>query len=90
MAVDFDRSLKMALSTGKIYFGLKEAKKVVSRGDAQLVIVSKNAPEEVDFGNVKVMNFKGSSFELGSACGKPFAISYITVSDPGKSDILRM
>ena len=48
-----------------------------------------NIDEEMDMGSVPVKIYEGSAVELGSACGKPFSISYITVVDEGKSDLLR-
>ena len=87
--MDMDRNLKIALRTGKVHFGLKQAEKAVKEGKAQLIIRSKNAKGEPDLGNVKIITYNGTSLELGSACGKPFIISYLTVVDPGNSELTR-
>ena len=39
-------------------------------------------------GDVPIHVFPGKSFEIGKACGKPFAVSVVSVLDEGKSDIL--
>ena len=38
--------------------------------------------------NISIMQFPGSSVELGTACGKPFPVSVMTIQDAGNSDIL--
>ena len=87
--MDMDRNLKLALRTGKVYFGANQAGKAVKDGQAKLIIKANNIDEEMDMGSVPVKIYEGSAVELGSACGKPFSISYITVVDEGKSDLLR-
>ena len=37
---------------------------------------------------LKTFNFDGTNFDLGAACGKPFAISMLTVISAGDSKIL--
>ena len=33
--------------------------------------------------------FKGSNVELGTACGRLYRVSTMSIEDPGDSDILR-
>ena len=87
--MDMDRNLKLALRTGKVYFGANQAARAVKDGEAKLIIKAKNTNDEMDMGTIPVKTYEGTSVELGSACGKPFSISYITVIDAGKSDLLR-
>ncbi len=90
--MNIERSLKLLVESGKVYFGVDQAKKAAKTKEAKMIVVSKNCPEEAFSGkkykNVPVYHFKGTSTELGAACGKPFAISALTVIDAGESDIL--
>ena len=84
--MDLERNLKLALSTGKVYFGAEQAEKAVKKGEAKTVIRASNA-NSINLGDVKIIEYKGTAMELGSVCGKPFAISHITVVDGGNSEL---
>lgn len=91
MVTDISRSLRTALTTGKVKFGLAETRKAMSNGSAKLIVVAENCPDEaLVSGNVKVKRivYPGDNSALGAACGKPFAISSLVVLDQGSSDIL--
>ena len=91
MAVDISRSLRTALATGKVKFGLAETKKAMKNGSAKLVVVSENCPDsELLSGSIGVKRvvYPGDNVSLGAACGKPFAVSSLVVLDQGSSDIL--
>lgn len=90
--VDVGRALKVAESTGEIVFGVKETKKAVEEGEAQMVILSRNCPSKFlrsDHG-VKMHEFKGTNMELGALCGKPFSVSALAIVDKGSSNILSL
>lgn len=36
-----------------------------------------------------VHNYTGSNIELGTACGKFFRVSSLSITDPGDSDIIK-
>ena len=89
--IDMNRALKTASTTGDVRFGLAETKKCIKKGEAKMVVVSKNCPEEpaLQSGtNVKLIVYQGTNVELGNACGKPFPISALAVVSPGESNIL--
>ena len=88
--IDMARALKTAATTGKVRFGLSETKKSIKMGEAKLVVVSSNCPEDDIAGEslLKVVVFNGTNVELGSACGKPFPISALAIVNPGESNIL--
>jgi large subunit ribosomal protein L30e len=90
--MNIERSLKLLIETGKVYFGVEQAKRAVKNGEAKLLIVASNCPEEAfeekTYKKVPILHFKGTNVELGAASGKPFPISVVTVVDPGDSDIL--
>jgi len=93
--MDINKALRSAVSTGKVYFGIKEAKKACKAGSAKLIIISSNCPSHyVDdinkFKKISTYNFKGSNIDLGSTCGKPFPISVLTILKPGKSTIMQL
>ncbi len=90
--MNIERSLKLLMETGKVYLGVEQAKKAVENGEAKLLIVASNCPEEAfrekTYKKVPILHFKGTNVELGAASGKPFTVSVITVVDPGESDIM--
>jgi len=91
MVTDISRSLKSAVATGKVKFGLSETKKAVSTGAAKLVVVSENCPDDdlkSGESKVNVVVYPGDNLALGAACGKPFAVSSLVILDQGSSDIL--
>ena len=83
------RELKKIISTGKIYLGLKQAKKAIKTGEAKLIILANNAPE-MPKGNVPILKFDGDGFELGALCGKPFSVAVVTIVSEGESKLLGM
>ena len=93
--MDINKALRAAVATGKVYFGVNEAKKAIKAGQAKLIIVSSNCPNNFidELNNIKKISrytFKGTNTELGSTCGKPFPISVLTVIKPGKSNIMQL
>ncbi len=90
--MDIERNLKVLVETGKVYYGIEQAKKAVKKKEAKLIIAASNCPEpafrEKTYKKVPIYHFKGTNLELGAASGKPFAISVVTVVDPGESSIL--
>lgn len=64
---------------------------------ARLIIVASNCPalqkSVIEYyallGKVNVHRFAGTNRELGTACGKLFSVSCLSVIDPGDSDITK-
>lgn len=91
IVLDIARALKTAATTGDVRFGLAETRKSIKKGEARMVVVSNNCPEEslLPKGSaMKLMVFQGTNIELGNACGKPFPVSALAVVNPGESNIL--
>lgn len=91
--MDFNVSLRRAIRTGNVILGKNQALETVKEGKAKLVVVANNAPEDFrefldDEQKKSVYVFQGSSVQLGMACGKPFMVSALAVTDEGDSDIL--
>ena len=66
------------------------------QGNAKLILISSNCPSirrtELEYyaslAKSEVHSFDGNNLELGTACGKLFAVSAMVITDPGDSDIL--
>ena len=88
--MDLNRALRAVTRTGKVYFGVDQAKRAIEKKEAKLIVLAKNCPDTYlkEQDEVKIAQFKGSNVELGAACGKPFSISVLTVLDAGESQIL--
>lgn len=82
---------------GKYQLGVKSTLKTLRNGESKLVLVSNNCPplrkSEIEYyamlSKTTVHHFAGSNSELGTACGKLFKCSVLSITDPGDSDIIR-
>lgn len=93
--MDINREIRIAVNTGQTLFGVKEVKRSVADSSAKLIIVASNCPETAllktnKFEDVKVYQFKGNGHDLGSAAGKPFSISAMSIIKAGESNILAL
>ncbi|MBH02470.1 MAG: 50S ribosomal protein L30e [Acidimicrobiaceae bacterium] len=92
--MDLNKSLRLAIDTGKVSVGSKQSCKAINSGSAKLIILASNCPEETlsvaENGKTPVYSFNGNNSVLGAACGKPFPVSAISILDGGKSDILNL
>jgi large subunit ribosomal protein L30e len=96
--VDLNRSVLIAVRTGRVILGSKEAIEAIKSGRGRLVIVSSNCPKEkredivssAKLSEMTVYAYPGSALDLGEACGKPFAVATMVVREPGDSDILEL
>ncbi|MEW5759914.1 MAG: 50S ribosomal protein L30e [Candidatus Thermoplasmatota archaeon] len=91
--MDIGRELRVAISTGKVWFGIRQTQKALKNKNAKLVIFASNFEEkyiESIKEKVPTYNFSGTNFELGAICGKPFSISVLTIIEPGESGILAL
>ena len=69
---------------------------VLSYLTAVLVLVSDNCPplarSEIEYyamlAKTGVHHYSGNNIDLGTACGKDFRVSCLSVLDPGDSDII--
>jgi large subunit ribosomal protein L30e len=91
-----DQQLRLALSTGRVQLGSKQAVRELRRGRAKMAILSSNCPREMKesitnygkLGNIPIWNHEKDSMDLGVLCGKPYPVSAIVINDPGDSRIL--
>ena len=97
-AISLEDELRTLLKTGKVVIGAKRALKAIKLGKAKAVIIADLIPKHIEedvkyyakLGGIKVIKYKGSSYDLGTLCGKPFPITTIAVLDPGESRILEI
>ena len=87
--------LKLVMKSGKFKLGYKECLKTLRSGKAQVVLIANNTPtvrqSEIEYyamlAKTGVLHYTGNNIALGTACGKYFRVSCMTVTDPGDSDI---
>ena len=96
--MDVNRALRNAAQTGTVNLGFKETLKAVEAKQAKLVVLAENAPadaaQQVEAAAKKnavpVYRYNGKNTELGPACGKPYSVAVLSVTDAGDSDVLQL
>jgi len=96
--MDVNIEIRRAVDTGKVDFGEKQTEKNILKGNGELIIISSNAKKLLKerlehyskLSEIPFYKFPGTSNELGSVCGKPFAVSVMTVLNKGKSKIIEI
>merc|ERR1711865_975335 len=89
--------LALVMKSGKVTMGYKSTLKTLRQGKSKLVIISNNCPplrkSEIEYyamlAKTGVHHYSGNNVILGTACGKYFRCSALTITDPGDSDIIR-
>jgi len=96
LIMDLAKSIRLAVDSGKVVLGSGRSVKVALNGGAKLIVVSQNCPREIasdikhycKLSSIPLIDFKGSSLDLGTVCGKPFPVSILSVVEEGDSDVL--
>ncbi|MFX1511282.1 MAG: 50S ribosomal protein L30e [Promethearchaeota archaeon] len=96
--VDIDRAINIAVKSGKVELGARNAILNAQLGKARLIILAENCPakttKRIEFflkgSKTSMMTLTKSSLELGTICGRPHRISALTIHDPGDSKILEV
>eukprot|EP00741_Cyanophora_paradoxa_P007647 tig00001164_g7396.t1 len=89
--------LALVMKSGKTSLGYKSTLKSLRNGKAKLVIIANNCPplrkSEIEYyamlAKTGVHHYSGANTDLGTACGKYFRVSTLSITDPGDSDIIR-
>merc|ERR1711918_79664 len=89
--------LALVMKSGKFQLGYKKTLETLRMGKAKLVIIANNTPplrkSEIEFyamlAKTGVHHYTGNNNELGTACGKYFRVTTLSITDPGDSDIIR-
>lgn len=90
------QALRLAVESGKVEFGSKKSVKNSLSGKAKLFVISANTPKvskdlvtrNAELSNTPILNFEGSSLELGSICGKPYPVAILSVYEVGSSNLM--
>lgn len=91
--VDVEKAFKNMAKKGTVVYGNRQTQLLVDEGKAKLVVFSKNCPyvdeltKIAEKHNVPVYQATVNSVELGSICGKMFAVSTFAVVDDGGVNI---
>merc|ERR1712220_41479 len=96
-AESINARLQLVIKSGKYSLGYKSTLKTLRAGRAKLVIICNNCPplrkSELEYYSMlskcSVHHYTGNNIDLGTACGKYFRVSTLSILDAGDSDILR-
>jgi large subunit ribosomal protein L30e len=88
--------LKLVMKSGKVQLGYKESLKALRRQKAKMILIASNCPQlrksEIEYiamlAKCTVHHYAGDNTSLGTACGKFFNCSVLSILDAGDSDIL--
>jgi large subunit ribosomal protein L30e len=88
--------LSLVMKSGKYSLGTKSSLKTLRSGKSKLVIISNNCPplkkSEIEYyamlAKTGVHHYSGNNIDLGTACGKYYRVSVLSVIEPGDSDII--
>ena len=89
--------LKLVMKSGKVALGYKSTLKSLRTGKSKLILISNNCPplrkSEIEYyamlAKTGVHHFSGGNSDLGTAAGKYFRVSMMSIINAGDSDIIR-
>jgi len=79
--------IQSAVKSDRAVFGYKRTIKNIKTGDAKLIVMANNIPDNMrkeiehnaKIAGIEMEVFSGSSKELGVTCGKPFPVSAMAI-----------
>jgi large subunit ribosomal protein L30e len=88
--------LQLVMRSGKTVLGYKTTIKALRSNKAKMVVISNNTPplrkSEIEYyamlAKCDVHHYSGNNADLGTACGKFFRVSMVSIISAGDSDIL--
>ena len=91
-------AVRLAVESGKVEFGARRGLSSSLLAKSKLFVIAKNTPKDTKekvqnyakLSEIPVIEFPGSSMELGSVCGRPFPVSVLSVNDAGTSNIMEL
>ena len=97
---DIDTNIRVAYKTGKIIYGRNQVLKQLRNASFKMLIIANNCPADLISqlnhynslmkDKIFIHKYKGSSWDLGLACAKPYMISIIGVINQGDSALLSL
>merc|ERR1711943_19950 len=96
-AENISSRLALVTKSGKYHLGYRSTLKSLRKGRTKLVILAANCPpirkSEIEYyaslSKTLVYHFGGNNIDLGTACGKYFRASVLSITDQGDSDIIK-
>jgi len=96
--MDVSKQLQIAVRSGKIALGVKEALDAARFARAKLLILASNCPpsdredivQYAKQSGVPIFNYPGTSVDLGAACLKRFVVAALAIKEAGDSEILKL
>jgi large subunit ribosomal protein L30e len=88
--------LKLVMRSGKVNLGYKQTLKLLRSNKAKMILIASNCPplrkSEIEYmamlAKTQVHHYGGDNTALGTACGKFYNCSVMSIIDAGDSDIL--
>mmetsp|Transcript_445 Transcript_445/g.1353 ORF Transcript_445/g.1353 Transcript_445/m.1353 type:complete len:98 (+) Transcript_445:631-924(+) len=88
--------IKLVMKSGKAILGYKASVKALRKNKSRMVLISSNCPplrkSEIEYfamlAKTQVHHYSGDNTDLGTACGKLYNCSVLSIIDAGDSDIL--
>merc|ERR1719148_26158 len=88
--------LSVVMRSGKVSLGYKSTLKSIRKAKAKLIFISNNCPTvrktQLEYyavlAGIKTILYDGNNVDLGSACGKFYRVSCLSIIEAGDSDIL--
>jgi large subunit ribosomal protein L30e len=92
---NFNNKISLVIKSGKYVLGFSQAMGTLRAGRSKVVVVSNNChpvrKAEIEYyamlSKTPVHHYNGSNLDLGTACGKHFRATVLSVTDAGDSDI---
>ena len=92
------KAIRMCMESGVIILGARESMQGARHGKGRALVLAANAPDDnasdvrryCALASLPIIEFSGTSMDLGSVCGKPFPVSMLLVMEAGNSSILEM
>jgi large subunit ribosomal protein L30e len=89
--------LTIVMRSGKVSLGYKSTLKTLRKGQSKLVLIANNCPalrkSEIEYyamlAKTGVHHYAGNNVDLGTACGRYYRVSCMSITDPGDSDIVK-
>jgi len=89
--------LALVMKSGKVSLGYKSTLKALRAGKSKAILVSSNCPplrrSEIEYlamlTKTTLHHYQGTNNDLGTACGKFFQVSLMSIADAGDSDLLQ-
>merc|ERR1712086_745848 len=88
--------LSVVMRSGKCSLGYKSTLKSIRKAKAKLIFISNNCPAvwktQLEYyavlSGIKTILYEGNNVDLGSACGKFYRVSCMSIIGAGDSEIL--